>query len=264
MDFTNDLIYVKNQISKVQALSKKNKCIYTCMIGEFDKIPKKIDLSDEYDFFFITDKQNIGILNSNIVYTNLFHRSNRRTNRFFKILPHLIFESYLSSIYIDANLILKVKSKNLFHKLRPKVNFVTFEHNKRKCLYREVEECILWSKDSKDKLLSQKHTYKKNNMPINFGLFLGSVLIRNHNEITSFSEFWWDQYEKFSARDQISLAYSSFKLNFKISTIDYKKFEDYFNKIDHLSKEVNESELSFYEKIKFKLLFTLVKLKKLF
>ena len=264
MKFNDELINIKKQISKIQTSSKKNKCVYTCMIGGFDKIPKKIDSPDEYDFFYITNQKNIIIKSSNVIYTSFFHRSERRTNRFFKILPHLIFESYSSSIYVDANLILKEKSNILFHKLSDKVNFITFDHNKRKCLYEEVNECILWSKDSKHKLLAQKKTYRKKNMPVNYGLFLGSVLIRNHNEIINFSKFWWNQYEKFSARDQISLAYSSFINNFKINTIEYKNFDKYFYKIEHLSKSVHESELNFYEKIKSKFLFTLVKLKKLF
>ena len=260
-DFNIELLNIKTKIDLIKIKSKNDFCIYTCLIGGMD-VFTDIDFPTEgYDSFIITDDSAVECLNSHIILIDIMHRSDRRTNRVFKLLPHLFFSSYNTSLYYDTNLIFKTSPLKFLKSLKLDSNFAIFNHNKRDCLFDEIDECLFWNKDSNKILNTQKNNYVNNSMPRNFGLFLGSVLIRNHNEIKKFSELWWEEYDNFSARDQISLAYTVFKEKLCLEIIDIKFFYVFFNKKQHLKINVNESKLTLIQKIKFKALNVLVKLK---
>jgi hypothetical protein len=156
----------------------------------------------------------------------------------------------------------KINPNKILTLLNPQYDFAIFKHKKRNCLFDEIDECIFWNKDSKSLLNNQRKKYES--VPIQNGLYLGSVLVRNHNKIKEFSEFWWSQYDEFSARDQISLAFTFFKVKINFQVLDILKFESYFNKVEHKVKSVNESKLNIYQRFKFKFLMIIIKISKKF
>lgn len=261
-DLNLELKKIKKQISDIQNLSQNKLCIYTCLIGDFDKFNDVKNTPTGFDSFLITDNKIIHDSISKTIIINSIYRSQRRTNRIFKILPHLFFSSYDTSVYFDCNLIYKVNPIKILNLLKPKYDFAIFNHAKRNCLFDEIDECIFWNKDSKAILNTQRINY--NLVPKQNGLYLGSVLIRNHNKLKVFSEFWWLQYDKFSARDQISLAFTFFKIKINFDVLNISDFHLFFKKVDHIKKNVNESKLNFVQSLKFKILMFIVELKKKF
>jgi hypothetical protein len=261
-DYGLELNRISTQISNYQKITNNKLCVYTCLFGDFDNFSEIPFTLDGFDSFIITDQEHIHSTNTQSILIDWLYRSERRTNRLFKILPHLFFSSYDISLYYDCNLVFKVSPLEIFSLLCPIHDFAIFNHNKRNCLFDEVDECIFWNKDSKYLLKKQRNEY--NNIPRHNGLFLGSVLIRNHNNLIKFSEFWWSQYEKFSARDQISLAYALFTINIQFEVLNFTNFNFYFNKFEHLKKNVNESNINFFQKLKYSFLICLIKIKKQF
>jgi len=244
-----------------QKISGLKKCIYTCNIGDFDNL-LITDLANlGFDIFVISDSlpknlpEYVKILN-----TKEIHRSKRRTNRVFKILPHIFFPTYEYSIYFDSNLSPNFNIVKLFDLVLDN-SFFCFLHNKRICLYDEIEECKFWNKDSFNDLDRQKKNYQDLGMPQRFGLFQGSVLVRKHNELIQFSEFWHHQYEIGSARDQISLAFTIFKLNYYPNTLVYNNLFDFFTKYDHAVIKIHERHLTILQRIRILLLLNLVRVK---
>lgn len=263
-----NLNYIKNIYSEiifksisVQKKSGLDKCIYTCNIGNFDNLIINNLHNLGFDIFVISDStldnipEYITILNTKEIY-----RSKRRTNRVFKILPHLFFPTYSYSIYFDSNLSPSINIFSLFDLINNN-NFFCFRHNKRNCVYDEIEECKFWNKDTTIDLDNQKYFYQAEGMPQKFGLFQGSVLVRKHNEMIHFSEFWYHQYEIGSARDQISLAYTIFKLNYIPETLNYNNLFDFFSKYDHVVINIHESHLNRFQKFRMRFLLILVSLK---
>ena len=259
-DLRLELNNISEKITENQRLSCNKFCVYTCLIGDFDRFTDLTAAIPGRDSYIITDNKSINSSNTNSILISSIYRSSRRTNRIFKILPHLFFSSYSHSVYYDCNLIFKVSPMELLGLLSPKCDLLIFNHNKRNCLFEEIDECIFWNKDSKDLLNVQREKYVV--VPKKNGLYLGSVLVRNHNNLALFSEFWWSQYDEFSARDQISLAYTFFSLQINYEILDILDFALYFDKLGHVKKNVNESELSWYQGLRFKVLMIMVNIRK--
>lgn len=259
---------IENKYSRIieksistQSKSGLDKCIYTCNIGSFDNliINNLTDLG--FDIFVISDLCHNNLPECVTIFdTKEIYRSKRRTNRVFKILPHLFFPTYKYSIYFDSNLSPKNNIYKLFELIADS-KFFCFLHNKRNCVYDEIEECKFWNKDSISVLNKQKSLISSFGMPTNFGLFQGSVLVREHNEMIDFSESWHRNYETGSARDQISLAYTIFNLNYMPSTMEYNNLYDFFTKNDHIVFNINESQLTILQKIRMYFLLKIVKIK---
>lgn len=133
-----------------------------------------------------------------------------RTARFYKINPHLYFSDYDISIWVDGNLTLWAHPEALIESAGQSVQFATWHHPLRTCVYEEGRECIARSKDEFEIITAQISRYMSAGFPRNAGLFETSVLIRNHNDPTVIScmKDWWREVDNGSRRDQIGLPYA--------------------------------------------------------
>ena len=63
---------------------------------------------------------------------------------------------------------------------------------------------------------SQIKNYKNKGFPKNYGLFENNVLVRKHNDLVCIRimESWWEEFCKYSQRDQLSFVYCLWKNNF--------------------------------------------------
>ena len=247
-------------IRSVQLESKFNKCIYTCIIGNFDNLVFEDLKEAEFDIFVITDTEVENVPEYvKILRISSLYRSKRRTNRVFKILPHLFFSTYKFSIYFDSNLSPNTNVGELFH-LIASDNFLCFSHNKRSCVYNEIDECIFWLKDNSDLLKEQRRRISDAGLPKDFGLYQGSVLVRNHNEIRTISEYWHKEYDMGSARDQISLAFSCYMLKFSPRTLDFEIRSNYFSKANHSVNSIHENRLNSVQRFRVSILLLMVRI----
>lgn len=246
----------------VDNISSKNKhVVYSCVTNNYDKeliIKNKLDGLDY--ILFKDDKSKLDVPDFvNIIEFDFFFKNPRFTNRVFKILPHLFLKKYNRSLYIDAN-VQVLNLKKFFKNDDSNFDFILFNHDKRNCLYKEADECIFWGKDDPKKIHAQKDFYKSQGVDKNSGLYMGRVLLRNHNNLKEFSELWWDHLNKFSGRDQISLAFLINTLDIKFKSILKNYFNNYFKVIQH-SKEIHYSNNGFLINLKRNLLMFLVKIK---
>lgn len=143
-------------------------------------------------------------------------------NRMIKIcIPAEIFDNYEYSVYVDCKRPKGVDFERFLSCLKPDSDFMTREHKARNCVYHEGEYIIgkkRTSEDLKAAIMKQLVFYQREKYPINNGLYDASILFRRHtNRMKEFSRLWWEQIEKYSFRDQISLPYVAWKHNIKIS-----------------------------------------------
>jgi len=152
---------------------------------------------------------------------NLDYLEPVRRQRLIKIcIPDEIFDNYEYSFYVDRKHPIKVDFDYFLSLLEPQSDFATRSHRykRRVCIYEEGRLCIEGGKDSETNILKQLEFYKKEGYPIDNGLYATFVLFRRHTEkLKGFSRLWWEQLEKYSHRDQISLPYVAWKHNMKIS-----------------------------------------------
>jgi len=152
---------------------------------------------------------------------NLDHLVAVRRQRFVKIcIPDEIFDNYEYSVYVDRKHPIKVDFEYLVSCLRPQSDFATRLHlyKKRNCIYDEGKVCIEKGKGERADILKQLDFYRSEGYPAQNGLYATFILFRRHTkELKEFSKLWWEQIEKYSHRDQISLPYVAWKHDVKIS-----------------------------------------------
>jgi len=138
-----------------------------------------------------------------------------KTNRHVKLNPHLYLNGYDINVYIDGNKRIKDFNKliDLCHLLHnTDANIVLSHHWGRSMIVAEIAECIRLGRDDKEVLVNQLKDYILDGFKDTTGLYMGSIQIRKFNEeMRVFMEAWWNEVEKHSYRDQVSLPYVIWK-----------------------------------------------------
>lgn len=95
-------------------------------------------------------------------------------------------------------------------------NFFAFPHNRRNCVYDEAEAVIKLKYDNPFIVHEQMEHYRRLGLPKNAGLNYNGVLLRKHNdpEVKQLDSIWYDHVLHFSKRDQLSLNFVAWKINF--------------------------------------------------
>ena len=150
---------------------------------------------------------------------NLNHLVSIMRQRFVKTyIPDEIFDNYEYSVYVDCKRKSLIDFEWLLSFMEPGSDFVTRQHKTRDCVYEEGRACIEKGKDDEATILKQLDFYRKENYPVHNGLHYSFILLRRHTKrMKMFSILWWEQLERYSFRDQISLPYVAWKHGMKIS-----------------------------------------------
>lgn len=215
--------------------------VYTATFGEKHGVvpQKKIE---GVDFVCFTDAlSKVKGAWKPILFDNDNVKSDHLKNRHIKLLPHLYFQNYETSIYIDSNYLVVNNVLDLLKDLGS-FQMAIFDHNQcedaRDCIYDEYDAIIeLGSKkgnykDEPSIMKSQMDFFKSENYPRNNGLIFAAVLIRKHNnpEVIKLMEDWWSIVSTRSKRDQLSFDFVAWKNNFSPTVLngDLRKKNAYF------------------------------------
>lgn len=208
--------------------------VYTCITDGFgDILYDPLIVEDGIEYFCFTNKD----IKSN-VYKILplpYNLDNdRRNSRFPKINSHIVFPQSEVTIWHDG--VYQIKSiKSLLKSLKSDWSFCTFKHSSRKSVTEEIRACCIQKKENPNILNNQYKSYISEGFNDNC-LFENSCLIRKNNSIVKdINNLWWSEYQKWSCRDQISLPYVFWKLDYKdVTLIEGKRFDnDFFKFREH-------------------------------
>ena len=147
----------------------------------------------------------------------------------------------MHSLYIDGTFIIKGNlNEFLLRILTPNYYIYTFEHPKRKSLYKEIKTVIQLKKEKKKLAQFIYKKYKKENFPDNKGMIESCLLIRIHNdkECIHIMNKWFEEIKKYSHRDQLSFNYIYWKKKIKIKYISKKYALEYFSQKSHLIRKI--------------------------
>jgi len=197
------------------------KCIYTAIIGDYDKLhtsttPKLKD----WDYICFTNNKNLKSNFWNIKYIESDSLSDVKLARKIKIK----FDEYVSDydiiLWKDANIVINTNLNLFINKHLLNYDLVVSKHFQRNCIYKEAEELIKLKYALKEDVLKQISDYKNDNYPHNNGLVETGVMIRKNNENTiKFCDLWWNEILKHTHRDQLSFNYVLWKYPININII---------------------------------------------
>jgi hypothetical protein len=239
--------------SRFRRLVRKGKrndiVIYTALFGGYDSLKEPPADIDNCDFICFTDDLSLRSDIYNIRFTRPISECSNRSAKIFKLLPHKYFSEYSYSIWIDGSITLRgeMVSKLVTHYLNDN-NFAVFRHNRRNCLYEEMEVCVQSGKDNIPVMRRQIDRYHDSGYPENNGLAACTVLVRKHNalDVRAFDDLWYSEVKSGSKRDQLSFNYVEWKTGLRIKYIDKISKDNIFFCINKHSKlgEPNRNILS--------------------
>lgn len=191
--------------------------VYTCLSGDYDCFDgHRYNLDDKIaDYICFTDNKNlleqkrVGCFEVHLlVYKG---RNNTYTNRYHKIMAHILFPNYSWSIYLDANIC--ILTDKLFRQIDFSKILMISKHSERNCIYDKAETVIKLNLSNKQIVQKAMDYMKQQHFPAQMGLFDNSIIYRknNHPKIIMIMNEWWDMLNRFACRDQLYLNYICFK-----------------------------------------------------
>lgn len=148
-------------------------------------------------------------------------------SRYPKLNPHLFFDGYDYSVYIDANLqIIDAKFYSIIlSQIESNVKWGGVSHPINDCVYKEAEMCVRYGKASYFSVRKQMNYIRKSGFPQNEGLLENNIILRKHNDpvVIEISTDWWEMFTRFAKRDQLSLQYIFWEKGFVASVLPLER-----------------------------------------
>lgn len=121
--------------------SDKRIAVYTAVFGSYDEWKEPLIHPDNIDYFIITDQRANGGAWKKLDAKKLLPKeakSNTEKNRFFKMMPHLLFPEYEYSVYVDGNVWITSDLTPLTAGLE-QFPLAMHRHKNRVCVYDEID-----------------------------------------------------------------------------------------------------------------------------
>lgn len=191
--------------------------VYTAILDGHDELAPAHRLP-EVRFVCFTDGSTPRTEGWNFIKIPRTRDNPRRVSRWFKVHPHRLFPDHIWSIWCDGTHRLNCDPSPLV--LQASRGFAAYSHRHRDCVYDEALVCIDRG-FPEDVIRAQMRRYRDEGFPAHYGLFENGVLVRRHRqeEVISVMEDWWDEIERGSVRDQLSLPYVLWKRDFHINKL---------------------------------------------
>lgn len=134
--------------------------------------------------------------------------SSRRTARYHKLHPHVLFPNAEYSIWLDGSEQLVFPPSKLIARYLSSLDFATFKHPDRNTIAAEVAACIRLKKDNPITLTKQLGKYQNAGFKDKAGMYETALVLRRHTpSVIRLNELWWAEMANGSLRDQVSLPY---------------------------------------------------------
>jgi hypothetical protein len=205
-------------------MKSQNIVVYTAVFDDYDVLMNPKENVENIDYICFTDSH----INSNVWETRTLtdekfqKMSSSEKNRFVKMHPHQLFPDYEISLYIDANIYIKDSLEEFLKKYK-NVNILAPKHYWNNCAYKEAEALKKSEKGDNRLIEKQMKKYREEGFPEDYGHTENNILLRRHNkpEIKTLMTNWWEEFQKESNRDQLSLSYILWRSNSSIERVKF-------------------------------------------
>lgn len=194
--------------------------VYTAIFGGYDNLIDPSARFENCDFVCYTDQKElessiweVRVVDTGGVPPNIM-------NREYKMFPQKYFPDYESSLYIDANIAILRNPYELKLKYLSEVDFALPRHFSRDCIYDEAVVILRSGRVQKCKVIKQMITYLRSGFKCQIPMGENNILLRNHNVLGPLMDSWWNEFNRWSHRDQLSLAYTVWREGYKYKLIE--------------------------------------------
>ena len=218
-------------------------CVYTVITGRYDELREPLYINPAFDYICFTNDSSVksDVWDVRYIDNGAQDLDNVRLARKYKILCHKFLEEYDYSVYVDGKIHIIGDLNKYIDEYSMGSSMLCFPHFVRDCVYEEAKSCISYSKDKVEIIEEQMDGYKREGYPFKNGLIDSACLVRQHsdNALQQVMECWWEEIERKSRRDQLSIGYACWKKNFHYDLCQLFIYDNQF-----ISKR-RDGELSF-------------------
>ncbi len=198
--------------------SPKKVAIYTVLYGNYDSIKTVKTKNSLCDYFIFSDQevpQNSGWIKRDFVFPSYIGNNPVIKNRYLKMMPHILFQNYEYSIYLDSSICIELDAIRLLSRLGDKFIGLFDHHRGTTCLYTEGQILKEIGKVPPKDIDLQLKKYEKEGFPHDFGFTECGIIIREHNNLkcVKLMNTWFEEFYRGAKRDQLSFMYSVWKNN---------------------------------------------------
>lgn len=203
--------------------------VYTAIFGRKDSL-QEVRTFPGVDFFCFTDDPTLNSRSWRIVLAQPSSADPRMAAKIYKILPHRYFPEYDYSLWVDGTHTPAIDLRYLVWKFLETSDLALFRHPRRSCIYDEMDACLTYNKGNADQICRQREKYLKENYPPHNGLAACTVILRRHGieAVAKAMESWWEEINRYSARDQLSFNYVAHRHQLKYALIPGDVYHNHF------------------------------------
>lgn len=186
-------------------------CVYTAIAGDYESL-KQAPLVDDVDCIAFVDRPfdpEWPIAAGWELRPMEFHAPTHRMRaKFYKVFPTAVLPEYDRSVWTDASV--EWHGPWFIEQLlrQPSQDLLMLAHPERDCIYDEAVASLGMPKYDGEPLLDQVAMYWRARHPRHWGLWAGTVIKREHNDLVhdTMSD-WWRHIQHWSIQDQLSLPF---------------------------------------------------------
>jgi hypothetical protein len=206
--------------------------VLTSITDGKDKLIDPPKVFDNCDYIAFVDKEyDVKVWEQRPVlkFSSLDKYFNRRNAKTYKILSALMFPQYEYIIWEDGNHQLKMDPQLIIDEYGEDSDILLFKHPDRKCTYEEMQAVSHWQLDNRELVEAQFRYYKSLGVPEKLGLYeMSTFIVKTTDATKEFQLMWWEQINKFSSRDQISLPFCLWKMGNRLKRKRLKGYANLF------------------------------------
>jgi hypothetical protein len=193
--------------------------VYTAIFGGRDTLKAPTVLTPDARYVCFTDEP----LRSDVwevVRASITPDGPRRTSRWYKLLPHRLFQTDYS-LWVDGSFRINVNVWDMIARYLRRADVGVYRHPEMDCIYELSERLIGFRVDDPDRIRRQVARYRSEGLPEHAGLVHGAILLRRHTPaVDRLNEAWWREYEQGSVRDVLGLRYCTWRVGIPLGIID--------------------------------------------
>lgn len=189
--------------------------IYTVIFGNYEELKEPLIITPGWKYICFTDQPFTSDV-WQVIHVDTWE-DKRMHSREYKINFHKYIEDE-ESIYIDGAFTINCNLTDWWDKFfQAPATFV--QHPRRNCVFAEIDRCVELKRCDVNKLKAQRQAYAGKVKPGKGVIQSGTMMRRKVPEVIQLMEDWWQELQKYSSRDQISMAYVS--RNMRLNTIKW-------------------------------------------
>jgi hypothetical protein len=222
--------------------------VYTSLLGGYERLNEQpVAQQSQVPFVCLTDDPDLRSETWQVRQVSpLFPMDPGRSQRDFKLRPHVHLPEFDLSLYIDNAILLSRPPEEIFERYLPASGFCLPMHSFRESVLDEFLEVAKLGYDDQSRIFEQlNHYWLTCPKVLEERPYAGGILLRDHREpaVRTMLEIWYAHVLRYSRRDQLSINAAFRQAGLTPEVMDVNIYSSWFHSWPHLGGRIRDKSL---------------------